>query len=420
VRFIALSVLLLLVACDKPAARDAGGGAAQPAVQTGAGASSPPSASGPKEGREQPEAEQSDPSKASATRAKQLEQVKLAPRSCVRADELVLHTNAARVLLPTQDSTLEALVVDKEQKLLEWWSGRLGESAQRTATLELASPASRISLVRRAAGLYVIAWVDGQGAVHRVQYETRKFGAVRVVAQGADRRFAPALFERASYSLLAYTASVDEVMHTFVQRAAEPVSDVTPLGHGAAAPTFVLGKDTPSLVMIDARAGISPLLEVEFSAEGKPRPAEVRTPVSQPYAPPLLRALLVPEGEIEVAFSAVGKLAASAIGRVPLRRAVSALPLHASRGYGELAFDAALSGHAALFAMQVPRDEKPAAPQQIEVAWLDKSGDGKTLTLTSGASASAPSIAATPLPGEVLVGYVSEQRAYVVRLRCDA
>lgn len=352
--------------------------------------------------------------------AKQLEQVKLEPRACVRADELLLHTSAARVLLPNQDSTLEALILHRDLKQLEWWSGRHGESAQRTATLTLASGAQRISAVRKAAGLYVIAWVDGQGAVQAVTYEARKFGAVRVVGQGADRRFAPALFERGAHSLLAYTASVDEVMHTFVQRSSDPPVDVTPLGHGAAAPTFVRGSDTPSLIVIDARAGISPLLEINFDADGKPQPAQVRTPVSQPFAPPMLRAVAVPDGEVEVAFSAVGKLAASAIGRVPLRRAVSALPLHGSRGYGELAFDVAITGHAAIFAMQVPRDEKPAAPHQIEVAWLDKSGDGKTLVLTKGASVSAPTVASTPLPGEALVGYVSDQKAYVVRLRCDS
>jgi hypothetical protein len=353
-------------------------------------------------------------------KARQLAQVALAKRACVRADELLLHTEAARVLLPTQDSTLAALIVHKDQKQLEWWSGRFGESAERTATLPLSSAAQRISLVRKAAGLYTIAWVDGQGAVQSVQYEARKFGPPRVVGKGADRRFAPALFERGSQSLIAYTASVDDVMHTFVQHASESAVDITPLGHGAAAATFVQGQEAPALIMIDARAGISPLLEVTFTEQGQPKPAVVRTPVSQPYAPPHLRAVLVPGGEVEVAFSAVGKLAASAIGRVPLRRAVSALPLHASRGYGELAFDVALSGHAALFAMQVPRDEKPDAPQQIEVAWLDKSGDGKTLTLSQGESASAPSIAATPLPGEVLVGYVREQKAYVARLRCDA
>jgi hypothetical protein len=352
--------------------------------------------------------------------AKQLEQVKLEPRACVRADELLLHTGAARVLLPTQDSTLEALILHKDLKQLEWWSGRHGESAQRTATLALNSGAQRIATVRKAAGLYVIAWVDGQGAVHAVTYEARKFGAVREVGRGADRRFAPALFERGAHSLLAYTASVDEVMHTFVQRSSDPPVDVTPLGHGAAAPTFVRGQDAPSLIVVDARAGISPLLEVNFGADGKPQPAQVRTPISQPFAPPLLRAVAVPDGEIEVAFSALGKLAASAIGRVPLRRAVSALPLHASRGYGEIAFDVALTGHAAIFAMQVPRDEKPAAPHQIEVAWLDKSGDGRTFVLTKGASATAPSIASTPLPGEALVGYVSDQKAYVVRLRCDS
>jgi hypothetical protein len=370
----------------------------------------------------EPEPIKADPGQGALAppKARQLEQVRLEKRACVRADELLLHTDAARVLLPTQDSTLAALIVHKDQKQLEWWSGRVGESAERTATLTLSSAVQRISLVRKAPGLYTIAWVDGQGAVQSVHYEARKFGALRVVGKGADRRFAPALFERGSQSLIAYTASVDEVMHTFVQRASDAPIDVTPLGHGAAAATFVAGQEAPALIMIDARAGISPLLEVSFAEDGKPKPAQVRTPVSQPYAPPLLRAVLVPGGEVEVAFSAVGKLAASAIGRVPLRRAVSALPLHASRGYGELAFDVALSGQAALFAMQVPRDEKPSAPHQIEVAWLDKSGDGKTLTLSQGASVSAPSIAATPLPGEVLVGYVREQKAYVARLRCDA
>jgi hypothetical protein len=402
----------LLAACDKPKAPVPAPEALTPRVAEQK-AAAPPAPSGP----DTIEVVEEAPPTA---KARQLEHVKLEKRACVRADELLLHTSAARVLLPTQDSTLEALIVHKDQKLLEWWSGRLGENAQRTATLTLASAAQRISVVRKAAGLYVIAWVDGLGSVRSVQYEARKFGAVREVGQGADRRFAPALFERGSYSLLAYTASVDEVMHTFVQRASDAPVDVTPLGHGAAAPTFVRGQDAPSLIVVDARAGISPLLEIKFSPEGKPLPAEVRTPISQPYAPPLLRAVAVPGGEVEVAFSAVGKLAASAIGRVPLRRAVSAVPLHPSRGYGELAFDVALSGHAALFAMQVPRDEKPSAPSQIEVAWLDKSGDGKTLTLNKGEPASAPSIASTPLPGEVLVGYVSDQHAYVVRLRCDA
>ncbi len=411
-RFTPLLALLCLAACDKPSAPSAKPATDVPRESARVSPAAPPAPASP--------SSVSEPASAPSAAAKQLAQVKLEPRGCVRADELVVHPSAARVLLPTQDSTLEALVLHKDVKQLEWWSGRHGESAQRTATLALSSSAQRIALVRRAAGLYVIAWVDGQGAVQTVQYEAGKFGAVRSVASGADRRFAPALFERGSYSLLAYTASVDEAMHTFVQRAADPPEDVTPPGHGAAAPSFVLGADTPSLIVVDARAGISPLLELEFGADGKPRSTQVRTPISQPFAPPLLRAVALPGGEVEVAFSAVGKLAASAIGHVPLRRAVAALPLHASRGYGELAFDVALSGRAAVFAMQVPRDEKPNAPHQIEVAWLDKSGDGKTLVLTKGAAASAPSIAATPLPGELLVGYVSEQKAYVVRLRCDS
>jgi hypothetical protein len=253
-----------------------------------------------------------------------------------------------------------------------------------------------------------------------LHYNAGKWAEVKQLAKGADRRFAPALYEDGAISLLAYTSSVDKAMHTFVVRSsAGPGLDVTPAGHGAAAPSFVAGVDEPILVFLDAREGISPLLEVTFDHNLKPQPALVRTPVSQPYAPPLLRALAIDHGEIEVAFTAVGKLAASAIGRVPLRRAQSAVALHPSRGYGELSFDVALTGKAAIFALDVPIDEKPGAEHVLELKWLDASGEGATLTLARG-PALRPSLAATPLPGELLVGYMAGTTPHLTRLRCDA
>src|SRR5581483_10852247 len=96
----------------------------------------------------------------------------------------------------------------------------------------------------------------------------------------------------------------------------------------------------PRLVMIDARAGMSPLLELPFVG-GKPGELRIGTPVSQPYAPPLLRAVQLPgEADVLVAYTALGRLAATAVGYVPLHSARAPAALLPSRGYGVIAFDA--------------------------------------------------------------------------------
>lgn len=302
---------------------------------------------------------------------------------------------------------------------LEWWSDA-GGSLSRVATHRAKAKIERLSLTRKAAAMYVFAWVDEKGDVFKQAFAGGAFGEPKRVGQGADRRFAPALFEPPDAELLAYTATVDEAMHTFVVAGSASPRDITPLGHGAAAPSFVVGRSEPLLVVVDARAGVSPLLSFAFDAAGKAAPVKVRTPISQPYTPPLLRAVALPGGAIEVAFTAVGKLAATAIGRVPLERAVDAVALYPSRGYGELSFEVALSGNAAVFAAEVPKSAEPGAPRGIEIAWLDAKGQGETLALEgSGASGSSPSIAATPASGELRVGYTHEERAEVLPLVCD-
>lgn len=354
---------------------------------------------------------------------KQLSQAPLQKRGCSRLDDSALPGSAHQLLLPAQDSGFHALVLHEDRQTLAWWSGALGASVAPAATRKLATRVAKLSLLRKAADLYTVAWVDEQGSVWTLSHAAGAFSEPKLIAKGADRRFAPALYEDGAISLLAYTATVDGAMHTWVARSQNgPGNDITPQGHGAAAPSFVLGAKQPELVFVDAHEGVSPLLEVGFDAELAPQPATVRTPISQPYTPPLLRAFLVPDGEAEVAFTAVGKLAATAVGRVPLRRALSAVALHPSRGYGELMFDVTVSGRAAIFALEVPLDEKPNAARGIEIKWLDKSGEGVALMLTKAPSPSAlrPSVARTPLAGEVLVGYVVGTVAHVARLRCDA
>ncbi|HEY6878631.1 MAG TPA: hypothetical protein VI299_11465, partial [Polyangiales bacterium] len=186
---------------------------------------------------------------------------------------------------------------------------------------------------------------------------------LRELARGVDRRFAPALALQGERVLIAYTATVDEVMHTKLLgvRAGvlEPTQDITPPSAGAAAATFLLGASTPTLIAIDAHAGISPLLEFPLDATGKPRETLVRTPVSQPYEPPQLAAVQWHDGEAEAFFTVVGKLAMTAIGRLPLRRTESISALAPSRGYGELSFAVARGARRALFAFEVPVASTP-------------------------------------------------------------
>lgn len=269
----------------------------------------------------------------------------------------------------------------------------------------------------------IVAWTSQRGVLSLQRIDGAAFGKVMRVADGIDSRFAPALLQQGASIFIAYTRTVDEAMHVFLARvSADKVAesaDLTPAGHGATAATFVIGAPS-SLVMIDARAGVSPLLEVPI-VNGKAQSAIVRTPVSQPYAPPLLRAVVLPkQGEVEVAFTALGKLAATAIGRVPLRKAVAPLALHPSRGYGQLSFDAALTPNGAVFALEEPIGEAPQAAHQIELKWLDHAGDGQALLVSDGkVSARLPSLTQLSDDGELALAYVEATAARWSRLSCD-
>lgn len=331
-------------------------------------------------------------------------------RGCVLAQERTLLEPAAQVwMLPAE----RALVLGVDRRTLTRLT--LSEPPAQLARLQHEPKIAKLAVLRGPGENGDVGFVDDKGDVFLLRANADK---PERLGQGADRRFAPALTQYGARTLLAFTRTVDEVMHTFVVSPGQPAVDVTPAGHGASAATFVLGAASPVLVAIDARAGVSPLLEIPFDAQGKPQPAVVRTPVSQPYAPPLLGAVQVPGGELEVAFTALGKLAATAVGRVPLRRAVGPVALHPSRGYGELSFDLLRTERAALFAIEVPLGEDAKAPHAIELKWLDAQGDGQTLLLGSAdRPARSPSIAAAG--GEVTLGYVTQQKAQLARVVCD-
>jgi hypothetical protein len=340
-------------------------------------------------------------------------------RGCRIAQELTLRDDVARAWAASGGSEPQFLVLRADRRKLEWWRGN---PPALHGARSLGVPIARLSLLRdRTGGGFSLVFVDDRAALARVRYEAEQFGAPQPLAADADRRFDPALAPAGGRLLVAFTRSVDESMHTFVLRPDEPSAaalDVTPAGHGAAAPSFVLGAEPPILVMIDARGGVSPLLELPFDGAGKPGAVIVRTPVSQPYAPPALSAVAVPGGELEVAFTAIGKLAATAIGRVPLRRAVAPTALHPSRGYGQLSLSSARGVRAVVHALEVPSDASQTAPHQIELKWIDAQGEGEGLTLPAlPDSARQPSLVALRR-GVFALAFTRGKHAYALLLDC--
>jgi hypothetical protein len=326
-----------------------------------------------------------------------------------------------------------ALLVARGDVLEAWAAHRAGEQARlvsvdvrdgrRVERLTLSGPlavAPRVAVDGR--GDPRVGLLGEDGVLTLVSWSGAEAPRSTVIARGVDRRFAPALHALGATTLIAHTLAAGEGMHVQVTRVhgGEATShDVTPQGHGASAPAFVLGEEPPTLVMIDARAGVSPLLEVPFDAEGHPKPAIVRTPVSQPYAPSEVWAVHIPALDVEVAYTAIGRAAATAVGRVPLREAKAPLPLLPSRGYGQLHLSAARGERAAVFALESPQQPVAQAELKLEVVLIDAQGEGARLTLDD-ETLGAPSIVALSTKGRFALMHRDGSGFRVLWLSCDA
>jgi hypothetical protein len=409
VRALLIGSLLLCVSCDKP--RDS---ATQAAPHSGTPAT-----------REQrdPPASKAD---AAASLEPQLRSERLSPSVAVAKHSCVVRSDQE---LGSGERTAvaflggRALVIASESsgRSLALFTQQQSEPFVRRASRSLSASAQRVTLVCR--DDCELALVDDKARLLAFEVAGERIEEAGVLASGVDRRFAPALYKQAERSLYAYTSTVDEAMHTLlVVRSAGRASaprDLTPLGHGAAAPTFVLGAARPTLVAIDARAGMSPLLEITFDERASPQPASVRTPVSAPYAPPLLAAVAwAGDGDTEVVYTAIGRAAMTAVGRVPLRSASEPTALSPSRGYGELAFSAAWAEQAALFAIEVPSGVPAAAKRTLTFKLSDGSHTYDALSIDGAGEAARPSLAASSIQGEYLVGYTSAGKVHAALLAC--
>jgi hypothetical protein len=268
-----------------------------------------------------------------------------------------------------------------------------------------------------------IALLLGPHAVSSAHFDADGKAELKPISSEADTRFRPALLRGSDHVLIAYTRTVKNAMHVEVARvSADKVDtqDVTPVSHGASAPTFVLGAKKPTLIMIDARAGVSPLLEVAFDAGGQASEAVVRTPVSQPYNPTELWAVEVAGRGTEVAFTAIGRAAATAVGRVGLRSAEEPVPLLPSLGYGQLRLAAVTGARRAVFVLQSPSEAKAQSPLNLEIVVIDAKGEGPRFKLDNATTSGAPSIVALETPGHFAVLHRTAKAWELVRLVCDA
>jgi len=405
-----IALIVFLGACDKPAAqRELSQQAAEPA-KTAETKSDPPAMEAPRVGGAPP-----------AERPTQLPQGLASGRppagGCVLRHEQALSQGAEWAVAASLAGGPVAIALEGSTLAL-WTSSATGFT--RTATQALDAKAQRAAAACTGARCE-LAVVDERARLLALSLTSTGLSAPRTLASGLDRRFAPAIINVGARVLYAYTANVDKAMHTFWLESkngkASAPQDLTPLAHGAAAPSFVLGSKLPTLVVVDPWAGLSPLLELHFGLEGPPSEAVVRTPVSQPYEPPLLAAVEWASGDVEVAYTAVGRLAMTAVGRVPLRKASEPSALSPSKGYGELWFAAARSATRALFALEVPVDSKPNAAREITLKLLDGSSTGQGPTFA--ADARHPSVASLRDPGEYLVTYARGTTVFAALVGCD-
>jgi hypothetical protein len=405
----------LLVCCETP----------QPSVQEPAGAKREAPAQAPTAAPhvQAPPAARDAAPPPEATPAASAPQVALPSppaRGCALALDQALPFGGERALVVATEGGVLLVAVESDRKKLSVWRGRPG-ALRAAGELPLEAGVTRATL-ERLGGEAWLGWVDERGRLFLAKIAAAGFEAPRLLAEGVDRRFAPALAQVADTRLVAFTRTLDETMHTYVARVrggSVALEDVAPQGHGASAATFVRGFEPPVLVFLDAHAGVSPLLEVRFDEAGAAQPAVVRTPVSQPYAPTLLAAVALNDDDVQVAFTAIGNAAATAVGRVPLRRPEAPVALVPSKGYGELSFSAAQGEGFAVFALEAHEQPSKDAERELRVQWLDARAEGTPLTLGADAlSLRAPSMSRGMSAGEFWLSYRRGDALHLARLSC--
>jgi hypothetical protein len=270
----------------------------------------------------------------------------------------------------------------------------------------------------------LLATIDGAGklSARSLRMGPGGGGAKLELASGVDTRFSPAVTHSETRSLIAYTTASTPMRAKLVvlshSGGVVATHDVTPESMGAAAATFVKGASPPTLIAVDAREGLSPLLRIDLGSDGTPKPAQVVVPMSTVSIPPRLSASSASIGA-HVLYTGMGSAATSAVGHVSIEpivgRPVAFVP---GTGYGALHVSTAAAPAAVVLAAEAPTAPTKDAPRVIHVALVTRKGQSKTLVLPAPGGAAHTSVA-RDAHGTVAVAWSAPTGVYLARLRCD-
>jgi hypothetical protein len=270
----------------------------------------------------------------------------------------------------------------------------------------------------------VLAYSDGSGVLRArpMRLARAGHGASVEIAQGVDTRFAPALTTAQDRTLLAYALGSTPMRTLLVALAPDgrivDQRDLTPPSMGATAPSFVAGATPPSLVMLDARDGASPLLRVDLGADGTAAPAAVVTAVSMVASPPVLAAASSSSGAY-AAYTGIGSAATTAVGILPIAPiAGSPEALVPGTAYARLHVSAVAAPRAVLFAASAPTAAGKDPLLELHVHAVGVTGPGPAAVIRATAGARMPAIARDD-QGHVGVAFTTPNGAFVAILRCD-
>lgn len=275
-----------------------------------------------------------------------------------------------------------------------------------------------------------VAAVDGKS--HVLFGATRKSGSsgpfpLDRVADKADPRMSPALVPmkagKARFAV-AYTHGDDKGMKvdllTLDGRGREVKRfGVTPHAGAASAPMFAAGADEPTLFLMDARAGISPILRLRVSKEGEPTVTEVLRAVGTAATPPQIAPVVVGTDTF-VAYTVVGNLARTAVGLINVSNEASTpAALVPGQGYGLLHVSVAAGPAAAIFASTVPKAEERKSPRRLQLRVVDDEGMGEPLFIEGPSGTAHFPAVARSRDGRLLLAFAAPGGVYGHIARCD-
>jgi hypothetical protein len=292
----------------------------------------------------------------------------------------------------------------------------------------------------------LVAASDGSGALLATTVGAARPGmppAWREIGRAADPRFPPAVAATAAGAVVAYTDGSATPMRVKVVRlrpdgTTAGTHDPTPESMGGSAPVIVSVGGVPTLFFVDARGGLSPIVRVPLGPDGSPRAAVVERPLSQLATPGRIAVAQV-GSRTRVAYTAVGRLATSAVGVVTLGDGGAPEALVPGTGYGTLTVSAAgaprggifvatravagtatsATGDAPAAAGQGAALASPPAGGEVVVRLVDEAGLGPELRITREGERASHAAVARTASGDVGVVVTGAEGVSLHLVRCD-